>query len=211
MVKLCSTSVEPNSLQAIRSSWHPRQSGLNLAPVLSVNRDERFGIMFVPFLAADPRTAVMTICFWVFICFICFHMFSYVFIVSMSQYVSVCQWTPCQETCSHCRCSECWRHVRISLSRGGLPFQTSLDHGASYGRHKPLELRACFGCTVVEVVGTDQVAIVSCQGHMYHADHAFCVRCGACGAASLQLFLEVQRPLATSKADESRALLPSQF
>ena len=34
-----------------------RRSGLNLAPVLSVNRDEQFGIMFVPFLASDPRTA----------------------------------------------------------------------------------------------------------------------------------------------------------
>lgn len=36
------------------------QSGLNLARVLSVNRDERFGIMFVPFLAADPRRHAVT-------------------------------------------------------------------------------------------------------------------------------------------------------
>lgn len=37
------------------------------------------------------------------------------------------------------------------------------------------------------------------------------MRCGACGAASLQLFLEVRCPLATSKADESKALLLPNF
>lgn len=72
---------------------------MNLAPVLPVNRDERFGIMFVPFLAADPRTRGDSEGFLGF----------NVSPICTSAQTTVSEVPPTQET-KH-RCREAWRDL----------------------------------------------------------------------------------------------------